>query len=620
MAGLNACIVSRGWLIYYHLHYNFAMMNQQWMLHLDPTLMQRSFWLKYKATLGSPKMVLWIVCITFTTLSVAASVLRMLSLSECTEENTEENTSQCTRPPTAAFALIAFVVFLLIVIYLLFLCKWPKLADCWYLRMEFKYLMVSTTTFLSLFMLAFIVFAQFREENMWIAFVSEAVVGTLANLMYVSLAMIPTFLILHKLDRMENPSVRNQKKRRQSTGSKSKSDNDDGPKLSAILTNEHDFVLFIHHLCKEFALETMLCFIELLQFKYALNARYPLQCRMQHNVAGMEFKYLMVSTSTFLILMILAFVVFARLREQTLWMAFVSQTVLVTLVNLMYVSLAMIPTFLILHKLDRMENPSVRNQKKRRQSTGSKSKSDNDDGPKLSAILTNEHDFVLFIHHLCKEFALETMLCFIELLQFKYALNARYPLQCRMQHNVAVHADAHDTQNDYFDFVECDISLNTVIPKSFIVHHQQFPGNPSSSNNNNGKERWLRIVHALYRKYIKVGGELEVNVSGDLRLRFMYYFHSDDVERFVLEKQEIDEIELFELFDEVIEELYHLMLISRYRFVSTEPNITMTSLMSGQQTAAPPQPQRQRESGVQEHATLRDVGRTETGEFSEQSD
>ena len=122
------------------------------------------------------------------------------------------------------------------------------------------------------------------------------------------------------------------------------------------------------------------------------------------------------------------------------------------------------------------------------------------------------------MHWMHREFCAESMLCFIELVQWKQA----------MAHLV----DPTD------ESMRCKYVLNESVPRSSIVqaalvnkseaHHGEskvlLPGSsPAVESEQDTLAAMMRMRSAaqlLYDKYIVVGAELEVNISGMLRDQF----------------------------------------------------------------------------------------------------
>eukprot|EP01084_Bolivina_argentea_P317313 550146_1 len=79
------CILVRFWLIYYELNYSNSLMNKQWLAHLDPSLISKDFWLKYKTTFGSQKYVTRISILICLIWLLPTMILKNIKIIECVD-------------------------------------------------------------------------------------------------------------------------------------------------------------------------------------------------------------------------------------------------------------------------------------------------------------------------------------------------------------------------------------------------------------------------------------------------------------------------------------------------------------------------------------------------------
>ena len=129
--------------------------------------------------------------------------------------------------------------------------------------------------------------------------------------------------------------------------------------------------------------------------------------------------------------------------------------------------------------------------------------------------------------------------------------------------------DDDEDERDAYYFKICDLSLNKSIPKSAIIYSD-------INNHNDEKIHYLDIAHKLYCKYVEIESELEVNISGDCRQHFIIEMKNKS--QFINNYKKFEYIELFELFDEIINEMYELMLTSFQRFMRTDPALNVARL------------------------------------------
>eukprot|EP01083_Nonionella_stella_P101107 286204_1 len=196
----------------------------------------------------------------------------------------------------------------------------------------------------------------------------------------------------------------------------------------------------------------------------------------------------------------------------------------------------------------------------------------------LQRVLLNGRNFELFAQHLAREFSIEIVLAFIEFVQFKHVLEDVFHVSAF----VGVTIPQYDTVDDadeselYFNYRTCDITSNNVIPKSVVVYQADY-----GQKDPNDLKPFLRIAHALYQKYIKIGVELEINISSQSR---QFYIHDMEcsLEEF-MEKQlncdvPVEAVDLFEYFDGVIEEMYCLLTSICNRFLETDENVNIARM------------------------------------------
>ena len=186
---------------------------------------------------------------------------------------------------------------------------------------------------------------------------------------------------------------------------------------------------------------------------------------------------------------------------------------------------------------------------------------------KLKQILCNEHEMERFIQYLCQKFQLNTILCFIELIQFKYLLDGlfdislnrnRYTLGTIME-NESTEYESKVNDNYYERCVLSVICESEIIPRSDIVYALNINDRFDEKKIEIMKE-CLKIAHTLYGKYIESnshqsGDKLVVDIS--YTLKKCYDFDMGISTKEFLEKHCEDTFEdLFEHFDPVIDEMY----------------------------------------------------------------
>eukprot|EP01083_Nonionella_stella_P187131 686921_1 len=148
---------------------------------------------------------------------------------------------------------------------------------------------------------------------------------------------------------------------------------------------------------------------------------------------------------------------------------------------------------------------------------------------RLNTILfCDEETFESFVHWLYREFSNETILCFIELVQFK-----QYVMR-----------------NIDDESLQCAYTLYENVPKSSIVY-AQFKDEEDES------KKCTNMAHELYAKYIQVQGKFQVNISAVLR----HKYETLDGTGWGLEVKDMANV-----FDDMIHEVRVFMMDSFSRF------------------------------------------------------
>eukprot|EP01084_Bolivina_argentea_P029915 55505_1 len=157
----------------------------------------------------------------------------------------------------------------------------------------------------------------------------------------------------------------------------------------------------------------------------------------------------------------------------------------------------------------------------------------------LQKLILNDESLHLFMIHLSKEFSMECMLSFIEMVQFKW-----YVMQ-----KMDISKDKNAT------YAESMLNFSPNTPTSIIIE----------TNDDNKDMLWNAKFKAykLYIKYIQPGTEFEINISGVHR---QVYINNFDVKSKWMNNNDITEEDLFALFDILIGEMEQLLHLSLTRF------------------------------------------------------
>merc|ERR1712228_143961 len=129
-----------------------------------------------------------------------------------------------------------------------------------------------------------------------------------------------------------------------------------------------------------------------------------------------------------------------------------------------------------------------------------------DDAPKttieqrMRQMLLDEQQFEDFVQFMIKEFSSESILSFVEFVQFKQRLIDYMNLKTMT------------TDDGKFE----NHLMSEGIPKSSIVH-----GNYAKIEEDEDMDKMFKnIATLLYEKYIKIGAEFEINISSGLRCQY----------------------------------------------------------------------------------------------------
>ena len=193
----------------------------------------------------------------------------------------------------------------------------------------------------------------------------------------------------------------------------------------------------------------------------------------------------------------------------------------------------------------------------RMDSIGSKSDLARIDTSSLEEMLKKEETFEIFMDHLSREWSMECLLAFVEISQFQLVMSTEFG---------SVGMDLTDMQQKLLD--------NKDLEKSFIVYHKKIEDVMimNGMENVDEEKKWdlrdrmivmkLRAV-ILYGKYV-ADGDLQINISYEQHQKLMTYL--GDLERFI-NRVNMNAVELFELWNDVILELSKLLSNSYSRFL-----------------------------------------------------
>ena len=163
----------------------------------------------------------------------------------------------------------------------------------------------------------------------------------------------------------------------------------------------------------------------------------------------------------------------------------------------------------------------------------------------MNDVLSDEVILHEFMQHLISEYSMECLLALIEFHQFR-----RYIIE----KNCISEEDAE---------CDVDITLTDTVPKSDIVFGDNHMIETDDGNTKDMMILYKNMAHGLYNKYIKEGGEFEINISYHTRNELEELL--DDKEKLSLNK-ELKAVDVMRLFDVAMVEMIKLLSHSKYRF------------------------------------------------------
>lgn len=273
------------------------------------------------------------------------------------------------------------------------------------------------------------------------------------------------------------------------------------------------------------------------------------------------------------------------------------------------------------------------------------SRSHDDTSKGLIYTLNDEESIQLFIQHLSRGFRVELIICFIEMTQYKdLVLNI-----CNIDQDLDEKVDsdqdgnggdyemkqtANDQTNDDihqnhpklnllnvsprainrqqtssspdltrmdYNFDECDFKTNTAIPRSSIVHRQDYiensvniGGDGDIVNNygynedgmviENNKRRLLTIIYKLFHRYINGYDhetmEMMINIEYYTRNIYMAHIGKKTLNEFVEANKNISERKLFRYFDDVLIEIWRLLQDEYDKFENIERRASLSMILA----------------------------------------
>ena len=217
---------------------------------------------------------------------------------------------------------------------------------------------------------------------------------------------------------------------------------------------------------------------------------------------------------------------------------------------------------------------------------------------KIKDILQHEKCFEVFIEHLAHEYCMEGLLAIIEITQYReYILVSSSDIVKQIYANPINHKSVlSDSITSTPTFSSSSTSVFQVgnritkyydLPNDIVKSEIVYPGyykDPCPHINSfsvkqymkknkiqDQKERMKRykeIAYEIFDKYIRTGSEYEINISYQVRMKYMSLMASRN--NWIHEMNIMDENELCRLFEDCYDEMIRLMSQSYSRFKLTE--------------------------------------------------
>ena len=177
----------------------------------------------------------------------------------------------------------------------------------------------------------------------------------------------------------------------------------------------------------------------------------------------------------------------------------------------------------------------------------------------MADVLGNEKEFESFMMHLAKEWSMEILLAYIELTHF--------------QHSVYEAMGDIDRNEESLFFSEQQHALlrNGCITKSFVVYSDikdvMKECTISNVDDVNDDSVSFKIrAYILFRKYIE-SGDLQINISHAQKHRVQNLMKPKEA---FINEAKMSNMEMFSLYEDIINELFKYLCQSFYRFSRTQ--------------------------------------------------
>jgi len=177
-------------------------------------------------------------------------------------------------------------------------------------------------------------------------------------------------------------------------------------------------------------------------------------------------------------------------------------------------------------------------------------------GDELTQCLSHEKSFELFMKFLAKEFSIECLLSFVEMVQFKQYMKKRMDSKGNSDDDDDAKDDNDSNNGSHKGSLRKDSDLEMKFPSSVPLSEIVF-------NDDGGNVSVKAKIYKFYLKYIKVNSEFEINILDSTRKRLIDTMKDYNV---WMNNNYYDEVGLLHFYDGCIDEMKILLVASFRRF------------------------------------------------------
>ena len=184
---------------------------------------------------------------------------------------------------------------------------------------------------------------------------------------------------------------------------------------------------------------------------------------------------------------------------------------------------------------------------------------------------------------LAKEFSMELLLSFVEIVQYKAELE-------KIMKIINAEIELKSVNNKILsDEIISKLSDGKIVVKSVMIQNGFYSENQEYKESDDECEfikLCKKVCLAIFNKYISDQSELEVNISADNRAELEHLMKRDD---YFINSVNMNVNDLYQIFDKVAIEMFRLLSFAYTRFVKTKEfqsaRTSLTKIKSTSQTS-----------------------------------